>query len=162
MRVGFGFDSHRLVEGRKLVLGGVHIPFDKGEDGHSDGDVLIHAVIDGLFGAAASGDIGSHFPPSDPAYKDIESRILLKKAMDEIGGLYRVVNIDCTVLLERPKILPFVPEIRKSLAGALGIPESAVSVKGKTKEGLDSVGEGRAVEACAAVLLEDCSSPKRG
>ncbi len=162
MRVGFGFDSHRLVEGRKLVLGGVLIPFDKGEDGHSDGDVLIHAVIDGLFGAAASGDIGSHFPPSDPAYKDIESLILLKKAMDEIEGLYRVVNIDCTVILERPKILPFVPEIRKNLAVSLGIPESAVSVKGKTKEGLDSAGEGRAVEAYAAVLLEDCSSPKRG
>jgi 2-C-methyl-D-erythritol 2,4-cyclodiphosphate synthase len=160
MRGGFGFDSHRLTEGRRLVLGGVDIPSPKGEDGHSDGDVLIHAVIDALFGAACSGDIGSHFPPSDPAYKDIGSLVLLTKAVDEIRKSYRIVNIDCTVILERPKILPFVSAIRSSLAPVLGIGECAVSVKGKTKEGLDAAGEGKSIEAYATVLLEELSTEK--
>ena len=154
MRTGFGFDSHRLARGRKLVLGGVVIPFHKGECGHSDGDVLIHAVIDAILGAACLGDIGSHFPSSDPAYKDIESTLLLRKTVEKIEPLYRVVNIDCTVVLERPKILDYVQTIRESLSRTAGIPLGSVSVKGKTKEGLDSAGRGKAVEAYATVLLE--------
>jgi 2-C-methyl-D-erythritol 4-phosphate cytidylyltransferase/2-C-methyl-D-erythritol 2,4-cyclodiphosphate synthase len=153
-RVGFGYDLHRLTEGRRLLLGGVDIPFSKGEDGHSDGDVLIHAVIDALFGAAGLGDIGSRFPPSDPAYKDISSRILLRRAAELVRGEnLRIGNLDCTVVLEMPKILPYRQAITSRLAEDLGIPPAVVSVKGKTKEKADATGEGRAVEAFATVLL---------
>lgn len=153
-RIGFGYDLHRLVEGRKLLLGGAEIPSPVGEDGHSDGDVLIHAVIDALFGAAGLGDIGSHFPPSDDTYKDISSRILLRRAAELVREAnFRVGNLDCTVVLERPKILPYRPQIKANLAEDIGIAPDAVSVKGKTKEKVDAVGEGRAVEAFATVLL---------
>ncbi len=156
MRVGTGYDIHRLVEGRKLLLGGVALEAAKGESGHSDGDVLIHAVIDALLGAAGIGDIGLYFPPSDPQYKDISSRKLLREVsrlIREAG--YRIVNIDSTVILENPRIRPYVDEIRATLGADLGIPSSQVSVKGKTKEGVDATGSGDAVEAHAVALLEE-------
>jgi len=154
-RVGFGYDIHRLVKGRKLLLAGVELPFEKGEAGHSDGDVLIHAVIDSLLGAAALGDIGSFFPPQDPGLKDISSRTLLKRIISLIKGKrLRPVNLDCTVVLEAPKIRPFVPLIRKNLAEDLEIDEKYISVKGKTKEGLDQTGRGKAVEAYAVALVD--------
>jgi len=153
-RIGFGYDLHRLVEGRKLLLGGVHIPAPFGEDGHSDGDVLIHAVIDALLGAARLGDIGLHFPPSDPKYKDTSSRVLLRKTAELVRDAgFSVGNLDCTVVLERPKILPWREAIIAALAEDLETSPGAISVKGKTKERVDAVGEGRAVEAYASVLL---------
>ncbi len=155
MRTGFGYDLHKLVPDRKLVLGGVIIPSSAGEAGHSDGDVLIHAVIDALFGAAAAGDIGSHFPPSDPAYRDISSRILLRETLSVISRRgYVIINIDCTVILETPKILPYIKKIRETIAGDLCIHPDNISVKGKTKEGVDAAGEKRAVEAHAVALIE--------
>lgn len=155
-RVGFGYDIHRLVKGRKLLLAGIELPFERGEAGHSDGDVLIHAVIDGLLGAAALGDIGSIFPPEDPGLKDISSRILLKRITSLIKlKKLCLVNLDCTVVLEAPRIRPFVPLIRKNLAEDLEIDEKYISIKGKTKEGLDQTGRGEAVEAYAVVLVDD-------
>lgn len=153
-RIGFGWDLHRLVPGRKLLLGGVEIPSPKGGEGHSDADVLIHALIDALFGAAGLGDIGSHFPPSDPAYKNISSRVLLRRAATLLRAEnLRIVNLDCTVVLESPKILPYRQAIAACLAEDLGVSPGLISVKGKTKEQVDAAGEGRAVEAFAVVLL---------
>ncbi len=156
MKVGFGYDIHRLATGRKLVLGGVQIPSRKGEVGFSDGDVLLHAVIDALLGPAGLGDIGSNFPPGTPELAGISSLILLERTrrMLEAEGL-AVINVDCTVVLEKPKILAFVDVIKKSIAGGLGIDAKRVSVKGKTKEGLDAAGKNRAVEAYAVALLEE-------
>ncbi len=156
MRIGFGYDLHRLVLGRKLMIGGVHIPCEFGEEAHSDGDVLLHAVIDALFGAIAEGDIGSHFPPSDPKWKDINSLILLEKASLIVKNRgFHVVNMDCTVILEKPKLLPFMKEVRKSIADALDISIDLISVKGKTNEKVDAVGEGRAIECHTVVLLNN-------
>jgi 2-C-methyl-D-erythritol 2,4-cyclodiphosphate synthase len=153
-RSGQGWDVHRLVEGRRLMLGGVEIPHDRGELGHSDGDVLIHALIDAVLGACALGDIGSHFPPSDPAWKDADSGDLLKRTMELARGAgFEIVNADCTVILERPKLGPHRDGIRASLAGLLGIGLDRVSVKAKTYEGLGEVGRGEAVEATAIVLM---------
>jgi 2-C-methyl-D-erythritol 2,4-cyclodiphosphate synthase len=152
--IGTGYDAHRLVEGRRLVLGGHEIPFEKGEDGHSDGDVLIHAIIDALLGAAAMGDIGAHFPPSDPSYKDIDSRELLAKTalmIREAG--WEIGNIDSIVILERPKIAPYIGKIVRELSRSLGTEPVRISVKGKTKEGLDSVGRGESIEAQAVCLI---------
>ncbi len=154
MRIGYGYDIHRLVAGRKLVLAGVDIPSPVGEEGHSDGDALIHAIIDALLGACSLGDIGSHFPPSDPAYKDISSRILLKKAMDMIREAgWCIENVDTIVILQSPRILPYVADMKRILAADMGIALDSVSIKGKTKESLDATGEGRAVEAYAVALL---------
>jgi 2-C-methyl-D-erythritol 2,4-cyclodiphosphate synthase len=155
MRVGFGYDIHRLATGRRLLLGGVEIPFRKGEEGFSDGDVLIHAVIDALLGPAGLGDIGSNFPPGTPELAGISSLILLERTrrMLETKGL-AVINVDCTVVLEKPKILPYASAIGKSIADALGLDSVRVSVKGKTKEGLDACGKNRAVEAYAVALIE--------
>ena len=154
MRIGSGYDLHRLVPGRPLVIGGVVIPAPFGEDGHSDGDVLIHALIDALLGAAALGDIGTHFPPSDPAYKNIDSRRLLSAtaAMVAEAGCH-IGNLDSTVILETPKLKQHIPAIRACLAEDLGISIDAVSVKAKTNEGVDALGESRAVAAHATVLL---------
>jgi 2-C-methyl-D-erythritol 2,4-cyclodiphosphate synthase len=156
MRTGMGWDQHRLVAGRRLLLGGVELPSDLGEDGHSDGDALIHAVIDSLLGPAGLGDIGSSFPPGDPAYRGIDSRVLLRRtaAMLAAAG-WTVENVDCVVALERPKILPHVPRIRALLAEDLGLAPDRITVKGKTAEGLDAVGEGRAVAAWAVSLLRE-------
>lgn len=146
---------HRLVEGRRFLLGGVAIPALKGELGHSDGDVLAHAVIDALLGAAGLGDIGELFPPSDPKWQDADSMKLLRAAWDTVRGAgWRLVNLDCVVSAERPKLLPHRDAIRSSLAAALGAPTETVFVKGKTGEGLGSIGEGLAVEALAVCLLE--------
>ena len=156
MRIGQGYDIHRLGEKRKLVIGGVHIPSPLGEIGHSDGDVLTHAIIDALLGAAAAGDIGTLFPPTDPEFKDISSRFLLQRTAGLIKerGL-EIGNIDCTVVLENPKLLPYKEEIRKTLAADLAVPIEDISIKAKTKECLDAVGNGQAVEAYALVLLNE-------
>jgi len=154
MRVGLGWDIHRLVPGRPLLLGGVRLPSDRGEDGFSDGDVLIHALIDALLGPAGLGDIGGNFPPGREDLRGISSLILLERAMDMLRGAgWSVGNVDCVVALESPRILPHVAAIRASLARALGVSADQVSVKGKTREGMGEVGEGRAVEAWAVALI---------
>jgi 2-C-methyl-D-erythritol 2,4-cyclodiphosphate synthase len=153
-RVGQGWDLHRLVSGRDLMLGGVRIDFEKGEEAHSDGDVLLHAITDAILGAAALGDIGSHFPPSDPTWKDADSRELLKAAagMARERG-WEIVNLDCTVVIEKPKLSGHRDAIRASVSACLGLEIGRVSVKAKTNEGLGDIGASRAVEAMAVCLL---------
>lgn len=154
MRVGFGYDIHKLVAGRKLMLGGVEIPSPVGEKAHSDGDVLLHAVVDALLGAASLGDIGKHFPPGDPAYKGISSRVLLSQTGTLIKKHgYTISNIDSTIILERPKLLPHINSMKENIASDLGMDPGEVSIKGKTKEQCDAAGAGEAVEAYAVVLL---------
>ena len=155
MRVGIGQDMHKLAEGRRLVIGGVEVDSPRGAVAHSDGDVLIHAVIDAMLGAAALGDIGDHFPDSDPAYKDADSRGLLKQAnelLTEKG--YRVGNVDATVLLESPKLGPLKQAMRENIAADLGLEPERVNVKAKSAEGLGEVGRGEAVAAEAVVVVE--------
>lgn len=154
MRIGFGYDVHRFVEGRALRLGGVEIPYEKGLLGHSDADVLIHALIDALFGAAALGDIGTHFPNTDAAYKGVDSRLLLRRAVQEVRDAgYAVQNADMTVVCQAPKLAPYLVSIRESLADLLGVDVSCVSVKGKTEEGLGFTGAGDGIKAYAVCLL---------
>jgi len=158
-RVGIGYDIHRLKKGRPLWLGGIHIPFEKGLDGHSDADALLHAIIDALLGAAALPDIGHYFPPSDPAFKDLASLTMLAKAAGEVQRLgYRIVNIDSVVIAEAPKIAPYREAMRKTIARLLGIPVSDVQVKGKTNEGLGDIGQGHAIAAHAVVSLHAAHS----
>lgn len=155
MRVGMGYDVHKLVEDRKLILGGVEIPYEKGLLGHSDADVLLHAIMDALLGAAALGDIGKHFPDTDPAYKGADSMELLrhvKKLLDE--KLFFVENIDATVIAQRPKLAAYIPDMVKNIAGALEIPESRVNVKATTEEGLGFTGQGLGISANAICALE--------
>ena len=155
MRIGLGYDLHRLVAERPLILGGITVPAPFGEEGHSDGDVLIHAVIDALLGAAALGDIGTHFPPSDPQYKNINSRILLSRTVELISeNGYRLINLDATVILQKPKLMEHIPAIRRQLAEDLGTEIGNVSVKAKTNEKVDALGESRAVAVHAAVLID--------
>jgi 2-C-methyl-D-erythritol 2,4-cyclodiphosphate synthase len=155
LKVGIGRDLHRLVKGRRFLLGGVEIPARRGELGHSDGDVLAHAVCDALLGATALGDIGALFPPSDPAWKDADSMTLLRSVFGMVKQAgWTLVNLDCVVSCEEPKILPFRDRIRESLAQALEVSIDQIFVKGKTGEGLGAVGKGRAVEAIAVCLLE--------
>lgn len=154
LRVGQGWDIHPLVEGRRLLLAGVEIDSPRGEYGHSDGDVLWHAVIDALLGAASLGDIGTHFPPSDPQWKNADSTDLAARVMDLLGARgWKPVNIDCTVILESPRLAPYRPQIVASLARVLDLPQEAVSFKAKTREGFDAAGKGEAIEAQAIVLL---------
>ncbi|HKV42330.1 MAG TPA: 2-C-methyl-D-erythritol 2,4-cyclodiphosphate synthase [Blastocatellia bacterium] len=154
LRIGIGFDIHRLVEGRTLVLGGVEIPFEKGLLGHSDSDVLAHAICDALLGAAALGDIGTHFPDTDPKYAGASSMELLAHVVDMVKGRgYAILNVDSTVLAERPKVAPHIPAIRSRLAQALGVELAAVSVKAKTMEGLGDIGAGNAMAAQAVTQL---------
>jgi 2-C-methyl-D-erythritol 2,4-cyclodiphosphate synthase len=154
-RVGLGRDLHRLVKGRRFLLAGVQIPARRGELGHSDGDVLAHAVSDALLGAAGLGDIGELFPPSEAAWKDADSMALLRSAFSLVKKSgWHLANLDCVVNCERPVILPYRDEIRYALAEALEAQADAVFVKGKTSEGLGPVGKGRAVEALAVCLLE--------
>lgn len=154
MRIGTGWDLHCLVSKRALVLGGVVIPSDKGEAAHSDGDVLVHAIIDALLGSLAKGDIGSHFPDTDPAYKDADSMQLLKKVLSEDLPPYHIENIDTTLILQTPKLRPHIEAIRKNLAKAMGLKLEQVSVKAKTAEGiLGELGSGDAVIAQATVLI---------
>jgi 2-C-methyl-D-erythritol 2,4-cyclodiphosphate synthase len=155
LKVGLGRDLHRLVKGRRFLLGGVEIPAKRGELGHSDGDVLVHAVCDALLGAATLGDIGSLFPPSDPAWKDADSMELLRSVFGMVNkDGWRLVNLDCVVCCEEPKVLPYRDRIRESLARALEVSTDRIFVKGKTGEGLGPVGKGRAVEALVVCLLE--------
>ena len=154
MRTGLGRDLHRLTEGRRFLLAGVEIPFPKGESGHSDGDVLAHAVIDAFLGAAALGDIGEFFPPGDPAWKDADSMELMRQSWARVKAKgWRLVNLDCCIICEEPKVLPYREKIRASLAAAFEVDICSVFVKGKTGEGLGPIGEGRAVEAEAICLL---------
>ena len=155
MRIGHGYDVHRLVEGRKLILGGVEIPFEKGLLGHSDADVLTHAVMDALLGAAALADIGKHFPDSDPTYAGADSLALATHvaALLRAEG-YRIENVDATILAQAPKLAPHIPLMREKLAAALGIPLSAINVKATTEEGLGFTGEGLGMAAHAVCLLE--------
>lgn len=155
MRIGHGYDVHRLVEGRKLILGGVEIPYEKGLLGHSDADVLLHALMDALLGAAALGDIGRHFPDSDPAYRGADSAVLLAHVAELLKqNHYSVVNLDCTILAQRPKLMPYIPRMVENIASVLSVPTDCVSVKATTEEGLGFTGEGLGIAAHAIVLLE--------
>ena len=154
MRVGIGYDLHRLGPNRKLILGGVEIPHTLGLLGHSDADVLTHAIIDAILGAAALGDIGSHFPDTDPAYEGINSLTLLQKVKAKVENLgYNVQNVDSTIIAQRPKLAPHIPEMRRRLAETLGLSANEVNVKATTSEGVGVVGEERAIEAQAIVCL---------
>ena len=154
MRIGQGYDVHRLVEGRKLILGGVEIPYEKGLLGHSDADVLVHALMDALLGAAALGDIGKLFPDRDPRYEGADSIGLLRQVAALLTSRgYRVGNCDCTVIAQRPKLAPYIPAMRGRIAEALGLEPDRVSVKATTEEGLGFSGEGLGIAAQAVALL---------
>ncbi|MBR6738772.1 MAG: 2-C-methyl-D-erythritol 2,4-cyclodiphosphate synthase [Oscillospiraceae bacterium] len=155
LRIGHGYDVHRLVEGRKLILGGVEIPYEKGLLGHSDADVLVHAVMDAMLGAAALGDIGRLFPDSSAEFAGISSMVLLQRVCGKLREEgFALVNLDCTLLAQAPKIAPYREEIRANLAKALSVPLSNVSMKATTEEGLGFTGEGLGMAAHAVVLLE--------
>ena len=155
MRIGMGYDVHRLVEGRDLIMGGVQIPYEKGLLGHSDADVLLHAIMDALLGAAALGDIGKHFPDTDPAYKGISSI----KLMEHVGNLldehgFVIENIDATIIAQRPKMRPHIDQMRENIADALGIETDRVNVKATTEEGLGFTGSGEGISSQAICLLQ--------
>ena len=155
MRIGTGYDVHKLVEGRKLILGGVEIPYEKGLLGHSDADVLLHAIMAARRGAAALGDIGQHFPDTDPEYEGADSLKLLAevgKILRDAG--YQIGNIDATVIAQRPKLMPYLPEMRQNVAGALGIDVSQVSIKATTEEHLGFTGRGEGISTQAVALIE--------
>ena len=155
MRIGTGYDVHRLVEGRKLILGGVEIPYEKGLLGHSDADVLVHAVMDALLGAAALGDIGRHFPDSDPRYEGADSLALLREVcriLREAG--FQPGNVDATIVAQAPKLAPHIPAMRRNIAAAMGLDTSCVSVKATTEERLGFTGEGLGIAAQAAALID--------
>jgi 2-C-methyl-D-erythritol 2,4-cyclodiphosphate synthase len=154
-RVGIGNDLHRLADGRKLILGGVHVPFGKGPVGHSDGDVLAHAICDALLGAAGLGDIGRHFPNASPQWKDAPSLVFLRSVRQLLDDArYTIVNVDATVGLERPKLAPHIRSMERNVAAALALKPAQVSVKAKTGEGLDAVGRGEAIRADAVTLIQ--------
>lgn len=156
MRIGQGYDVHKLTENRPLILGGVTVPYEKGLLGHSDADVLVHSVMDALLGAAALGDIGAHFPDTDPAYKGISSIELLRKVgalLEEKG--YIIENIDATIIAERPKLAPYRPEMAENIASALRLDVSRVSVKATTEEGLGFTGSGEGISSQAITLLTE-------
>ncbi len=154
MRVGIGYDAHQLTPGRPLVLGGVEIPFEKGLKGWSDADVVVHAIMDALLGAAALGDIGNHFPPNDPTYKDISSITLLNR----VGGLlrtqgWRIGNVDATIIAERPLLQPFISQMKQNIGQALSISERQVSIKATTNEGIGFIGREEGIAAYAVALI---------
>lgn len=154
MRVGHGYDVHRLVEGRKLILGGVDIPWEKGLLGHSDADVLVHAVMDALLGAAGLWDIGHAFPDNDPAYAGIDSMLLLARVRDMLTEKgYTVGNVDATILAQRPKLASHIPQMRRNIAQVLGVEEDCINVKATTEEGLGFTGSGEGMAAHAVALL---------
>ena len=155
MRIGHGYDVHRLVEGRKCIIGGVEIPSDVGLMGHSDADVLLHAISDALLGAAALGDIGKHFPPSDNAFKDADSRVLLRKVVELIKNEgYKIGNVDSTIIAQTPKMAPYIDEMRRNISEDLGIDVSSVSVKATTEEGLGFTGEKLGIAAHAVCIIK--------
>ena len=158
-RAGIGYDFHRLDAGRKLIVGGVEIPFDRGAIGHSDGDVLAHAICDALLGAAGLGDIGQHFPDTDPKWKDassLEFLAHLRHLLQEQS--FNIVHIDATVVLERPKLAPFFPEMKKRMAETLAIKAERINLKAKTMEGLEAIGRGEAIAAHAVAVLQSPST----
>lgn len=154
MRIGQGFDVHRLAGGRELIIGGVHIAHDRGLDGHSDADVLLHALCDALLGAAAMGDIGAHFPDSDARYKDADSRVLLRQvsALVQEAG-YRIVNIDATIIAQAPKMAPHIPAMVNNIAGDLGLSRGQINIKATTTEGLGFAGRAEGIAAQVVALL---------
>jgi len=153
-RVGNGYDVHRLVEGRKLIIGGVEIPFDKGLSGHSDADVLLHAIIDALLGACGLGDIGTMFPDNDPSYKDISSLVLLKRTAEAVEDAnYIISNIDSIVVAQKPKLLPFVEAMKDNISSVLNIDTDKINIKATTTEGLGFVGTGEGIAAYAVVSV---------
>lgn len=156
MRIGHGYDVHRLTPGRKLILGGVDIPFETGLLGHSDADVLVHAVMDALMGAAGLGDIGKAFPDTDPAYAGADSLVLLERVMAMLRhNRLRVGNVDATILAQRPKLAPYIPQMRENLAARLGVPADRVNVKATTEEHLGFTGAGEGMATHAVCLLEE-------
>ncbi|ADV78973.1 MAG TPA: 2-C-methyl-D-erythritol 2,4-cyclodiphosphate synthase [Thermoanaerobacter sp.] len=155
MKVGLGYDVHKFEKGRKLILGGVEIPYDKGLAGHSDADVLIHALIDAILGAAGLGDIGEHFPDTEIAYKDIDSSLLLKKVLAIIENKFRVNNVDCIIVAQRPKLSPYKEQIRIKLSELLKIEKKRINVKAKTEEGLGFTGRQEGIKAYVIVSLEE-------
>ena len=155
MRIGAGYDVHALVKGRKLILGGVEIEWSKGLAGHSDADVLIHAICDACLGAAGLGDIGIHFPPEDDKYKNIDSRELLREIATRLHQeRWRISNLDCTIIAEKPKLRPFIPAMVERISGDLGVNREQVNIKATTTEGLGYVGEQKGIAAQAVVLIE--------
>lgn len=155
VRVGIGYDVHKLTENRKLILGGIEIPYEKGLMGHSDADVLIHAIMDALLGAAAKGDIGKNFPDNDEKYKDISSMILLKRVKDILNeDGYTVVNIDSTIVAQRPKLASYIDSMRKNIAEVLEIEIEQINIKATTEEGLGFTGEGKGISAYAICMLK--------
>ena len=155
-RSGIGYDSHRLEAGRKLMIGGIEVPFDKGPVGHSDGDALAHAICDALLGAAGLGDIGTHFPDTDPQWKGSPSLIFLEHVRGLLAERHlRIAHIDAIVIAERPKLGTHFPAMREALAGALGVEPSRINLKAKTNEGVDAVGRGEAIAAQAVAMLEE-------
>ena len=155
MRVGIGHDTHRLVEGRPLILGGVRIPFERGLDGHSDADVVLHTVADALLGAAGLGDIGELFPDTDPQWQGLDGARLLTEVVDRVAeGGWSAINVDLIVHAQRPKLLPHKPAIRANVARLLGLPEGAVNIKAKTGEHVGPIGRGEALSCQAVVLVE--------
>lgn len=156
MRVGIGYDSHRFDPSRPLMLGGVQVPDAPGLSGHSDGDAVLHAVVDGMLGAAAAGDIGSHFPPDDPKWKDVDSALLLEQAREILADRdLTPANVDVTVICERPRIRPFSRSMRERIASLLGLPLNRVSVKGKTNEGMGWIGAGEGIAVLAVVSVRE-------
>ena len=155
MRIGQGYDLHRLVPDRDLILGGVKIPYELGLLGHSDADVLAHAIIDAIFGAVADGDIGRHFPDTDPKYKGADSIMLLKEAGEILKNKgYKILNIDSTIIAQAPKLAPHVDLMRENIADALSMPVLDVSIKAKTNEGVDATGKKEAIQAFAVILVD--------
>ena len=155
MHIGIGYDVHRLVKGRKLILGGIEIPFAKGLLGHSDADVLIHAVCDALLGAAGSGDIGRHFPDTDPEFDGISSMALLQRVHKIIQAKgFSVINVDTTILAETPKLQPYLESMQKNIAGTLGIAQHSVNIKATTTEGLGIIGKGEGMAALSVALID--------
>lgn len=159
MRIGHGYDVHKLVENRKLILGGVEIPYEKGLLGHSDADVLVHALMDAMLGACALGDIGKLFPDNDDAYLGADSLRLLQKVKEVTAAKgYRLINTDCTVIAQRPKLSPYIEQMREKIASTLNVPVDAVSVKATTEEKLGFTGEGLGISAHAVVLMDSDGS----
>lgn len=155
MRIGTGYDLHKLVEDRALILGGVKIPYEKGLLGHSDADVLIHAIIDSLLGAMGEKDIGTHFPDTDESFKNISSALLLQKTMQIMqNNGYKIVNVDSNIICQKPKLMPYIDKMKEKLAPLLNIDESALSIKAKTNEGVDAIGLGEAIAAQCVCLIE--------
>jgi len=158
LRIGFGYDLHQLTENRPLILGGVNIPFKKGLKGHSDADVLLHAISDAILGAMALGDIGTYFPDTSPEYKNMDSRIIINEIVTKMtNNLYQIENVDSTIIAEAPKLITYISEMRKSVAGILHLEKSQVSVKATTNEKMGYLGENKAIAVHAVVLLSNAN-----